>query len=251
MSCEEIRNLLSAYIDGELDAARSLEVERHLEQCGLCEVASEQLQKIGEAVRTYAPYYRAPAGLESRLRAELGAGTTHEFQARPHNSARWIRWALAAVLVLAAALGFFETIRSRREARELFAREVISSHVRSLMANHLMDVPSSDRHTVKPWFNGKLDFSPPVKDLAAQGFTLAGGRLDYLSGRPVAAIVYYRRQHVINLFIWPSGNTAVARTSITWNGYETICWAEAGMSYCAVSDLNSSELNEFVRLVAK
>ena len=161
----------------------------------------------------------------------------------------WAWAGVAAALAMAALVVWrLDPGVSRRSQNELLAQEVLSSHVRSLMANHLTDVPSSDQHTVKPWFNGKLDFSPPVKDLGAEGFPLVGGRLDYLDDRPVAALVYQRRKHFINLFIWPSDSGSGQKT-VMRQGYNLFQWTQSGMSYWAVSDLNSTELQDFVHLV--
>ena len=245
MSCDEVREWLAAYFDSELDAVRSRELEAHLKDCAECAEAVERLRRPAEAVRKYATYYRAPSGLESRVRSRLKAETA---SARgPAYSSR--RWAIAASVVIAVAAGYgLRDILARRSGGELIARETVSAHVRSLMANHLIDQPSSDQHTVKPWFNGKLDFSPPVKDLSANGFTLEGGRLDYLDGRPAAAIVYRRRQHAINLFIQPASGGAYPARSYAWNGYNVVAFTRQGMRFWAVSDLNAAELSEFARL---
>ena len=141
--------------------------------------------------------------------------------------------------------------RSQSRTDNLLAQEVVSSHIRSMMLNHLVDVPSSDQHTVKPWFNGKLDFAPEVKDFADQGFPLAGGRLDYIDNRTVAALVYQRRKHSINLFIWPSPGAPINPQQFSVNGYHIIHWTKSGASYWAVSDVNSTDLSEFAELVSR
>jgi anti-sigma factor RsiW len=247
MSCQETRQLLDAYVDGELDLVRSLEVERHLESCAECHAIAMQLKEVRSAVQIASPYFLAPAGLEKRIRAQLRVPPEEHRQTVPEKNLLAWRWAAVAASIVALAVlttMFVATLRQPSEADTL-AKQVVSSHIRSLMANHLADVPSSDQHTVKPWFNGKLDFSPPVKDLKAEGFPLIGGRLDYLDARPVAALLYQRNRHTINLFVWPSKHSDAGPRTFTVNGYNVIHWTQLGMTYWAVSDLNSRELNDF------
>ena len=190
-------------------------------------------------IRTHAPYYEAPPGLEQKIVQKIRQDQRQE-NAAP-SSWRWLAIA-ASVLLIASVSWNLALLRSRVDARQLLAADVFSAHIRSLAGTHLLDVPSSDHHTVKPWFNGKLDFSPPVKDVA--GFPLLGGRLEYFDGRPAAALIYGRRQHIINLFTWPS--SPAAEIVETRNGYHLQSWS--GMTFWAVSDLNEAELRQFIAL---
>jgi len=239
-------------VDGELDLVRQMEIETHLKSCPACAAAYEEHRALQSALRGGSLRYRAPTQLEARVRAAVGAARTRTPGEMPRRVA-WgspLRWlAAAAAIVLAVFLGW-KILPSWRSGDEQLAREVVAGHVRSLLASHLLDVPSSDQHTVKPWFAGKLDFSPPVGDFKEQGFELIGGRLDYLDRRAVAALVYRRRQHTINLFVWPApGGAETSEAALSQQGYNLIHWTLAGMDFWAVSDLNASELAQFAGLV--
>jgi len=244
MTCDDARELLQPLADQELDLAQKLDVERHVRSCVGCAEYLHSLTELRQSIREKAPYYRAPEGLAGRVQAAVRAAAKKE--ARPR-----LNWGWAAVSLASAAAILWGAIVLRSGSssqRDLLAGDVVAGHVRSLMANHLLDVPSTDQHTVKPWFNGKLDFSPQVKDLTDEGFRLAGGRLDYVNGRAAAAMVFERRKHVINLFVWPasqgapSGSLAVSR-----NGFNLVHWKAGGLEYWAVSDLNPAELEDFAR----
>jgi anti-sigma factor RsiW len=256
------RNLLHAYIDDELDLVRSVELEDHLAECADCagEVASYRALRAGIAAHELR--YDAPAQFRAKLREAIDKASRLEAEEeqkesteRPERYSRskiivpfWNWAALAACLVI-AVLALFFGVSSRREHN--LSQEIVADHVRSLMATHLTDVLTSDQHTVKPWFTGKLDFSPQVRDLSPQGFELVGGRLDYLDGHAVAAIVYQRRKHVINLLTWPSNDSEQQPQSTARQGFNLIEWRQGGMYYCAVSDLNQPELMELVSLLRK
>ena len=252
MSCQETQDLIHGYVDGELDLVRSIEIERHIEGCEVCSRAYRMQQDLKRALRSAPLRFNAPQDLRSRIQSSLRKARKAAPEPRVFHWLPTLRWAGAvAALALLVVVGWTLGRVSRAPSGdELVAQEVLSSHVRSLMANHLADVPSTDQHTVKPWFNGKLDFSPPVEDLAKDGFPLVGGRLDYLEDRPVAALVYQRRKHFINLFIWPSTPDSGQR-AVMLQGYNLIHWTHSGMTYWAASDLNNSELQEFVQLIQK
>jgi anti-sigma factor RsiW len=235
--------LLEAYADGELDLVSSLDVERHLAECAECAAAVESHRALRSVLTGAALSFEMPEGLEDRVRAAL-PGAAPLARRRPF-AGRWLAAAasLPAVMILAAALVLASRMPSPAARLD---EEIVSAHVRSLMADHLTDVPSSDQHTVKPWFNGKLDFSPEVRDLAGDGYPLAGGRLDYLNGRGVAVLVYERHRHPINLFLWPdTDGRPVTPAESSLRGYNVIRWSRSGTSYAAVSDLNVAELRQF------
>jgi anti-sigma factor RsiW len=247
MNCQTTQNLLNGYVDGELDLINHLQIEEHLQTCLSCRQANENLLKLKSAIDDKSLYFNASPDLQKRIKTAL----REENQESPKAKFWQWRWlAVAASTVFAViilGLIFFQT---NSDKDELLAKEVVSNHIRSMMENHLTDVPSSDQHTVKPWFDGKLDYSPPVIDLASQGFSLVGGRLDYAGSRPVAALVYQRRQHFINLFVFPStDNSDSGNKMSTRKGYNLIRWSKSGMTFWAVSDLNLNELQEFTQII--
>jgi mycothiol system anti-sigma-R factor len=265
VNCDEIKNLMDAYLDGELDPITSQKVEQHLRDCPKCEQAYQVETAMAHAISQAAPYYKAPPELRERiqvsLREAIGAptsrGATGEDSLpvrRPEAVRRgvffdmpWNWLALAAAIILAAIIASSFLPRLRQPGADQFlATQLIASHVRSLMADHLTDVASSDQHTVKPWLDVKLDFAVPVVDLSSEGFPLIGGRLDYLDNRPVAALVYGRRKHFINLFVWPgASDEAKAPKTITREGYQLLHWADSDFNYWAVSDVNINDLQLF------
>lgn len=255
MTCPENEVLIHGYLDGELDLVRTLEIELHLRECAGCAAAYDTHRALRRKIQGGGLYFQIPAALETRLRTSLvtsgadsqSSGDRRGLRLRSRGWSWATAFAACVALVTVAAITIVPRL-SAPSGEELLAREVLASHVRSLMANHLTDVPSSDQHTVKPWFNGKLDFSPPVDDLASQGFPLVGGRLDYVGGRPVAALVYQRRKHYVNLFVWPASGESGERASSS-QGYNSYHWSHSGMTYWAVSDLNSAELHQFVELL--
>jgi anti-sigma factor RsiW len=246
MKCRDVQQLLHPYSDGELDLVRHIEVDEHLSGCTECSAQVKHLESLRAAISSPSLYHRAPATLRGRI--ELAS--PRAARGRWRSSRQLAALAAGALLLLGASATFGMLVsRARPSATDRVAEQVVANHVRSLQVDHLTDVPSSDRHTVKPWFHGKLDFSPHVPDLTAQGYPLTGGRLDYLTDRPVAAIVYHHGSHAVNLFTWPAGDDAEnAPRGMARQGFNIRYWQRDGMVYWAISDLNEQEFEEFVRL---
>ena len=245
MNCAESRLLLHADADGELDVVKSVELERHLKTCVVCAGEKRSLQSLKAALRQSPFRYDAPASLRKEVRriahASGGASSTRFNPLLLWKSLAFGATAFAILVIL---------LQPGITANDTVLNEAVTSHVRSLMAEHLTDVASSDQHTVKPWFNGKLDFAPDVKDFASRGFPLVGGRLDYLNGRAVAALVYKRNKHFINVFIWPTPSTDAGKPKTeNRRGYVIISHDTNGLHYCLVSDLNEKELTELAYLL--
>src|SRR5713226_5636000 len=249
MNCS--RDLIEAYLDEELDPGPKTAVEEHLSNCGACAEAYSRFREQKASIRSAAPYYTAPPQLQQSVREALRRAAANETAAMRRNTPwRWIAIA-ASILLVISVLWNVRRPPPRTTENELVAQNILSSHIRSLIGTHLLDVPSSDQHTVKPWFNGKLDFSPDVKDLASQGFPLIGGRIEYLGDRNVAALVYRRRQHVINLFTWPSSSPPVNESHFARNGYNLLHWTDASMTYWLASDIPIGELQQFRSLYSR
>ena len=240
MTCDEAEILLHALIDGELDAGHARAVEDHIAGCPRCAAQLRAYREMSKAVAGADVRYKAPLELRRRIEASLP-----QPKQAPSRRAVLRGFAMGSAVSAIAASGLVAIIlRSDDEAR--IETEVVSAHLRSLQAGHLTDVLSTDQHTVKPWFNGKLDVAPPVIDLTAQGFTLIGGRLDYVDTRPIGAIVYRRRAHVINLFVAQTASAERRAAKIeTIQGFNIRRWSERGLNYWAVSDLAADELAEF------
>ncbi|HET7601303.1 MAG TPA: anti-sigma factor [Gemmatimonadales bacterium] len=244
-SCTAYAKRIGAYLDGELDSSGARKIEAHVSGCVACAAQLERERRLRGALAAHLTTFRAPDTLRASLRSALRAEAPRI--ARPR--ARVPQWAgIAAALVIGVAGGWALRTGAAPGGATPVASQVLASHIRSLQPGHLTDVPSSEHHTVKPWFNGRLDYSPPVPDCAAAGFPLLGGRLDYVNERPVAVLAYGRRQHVINLFVWPDGSSRGAPPAAE-HGYHLRHWAAGGMSFWAVSDLNAAELDQFVAAV--
>jgi len=264
MACEANEVLLHAYFDGELDLVRSLEFEEHLKTCAECGQELRRQATLRSAMQSPGLYRPAPDSLRARILASgkrNSPGPVLPVQGRVAPMRRaparvvfeWLAVAAAIVIVFFVGLRVLPDLQDRGRS-DLLAQEIVASHVRSLQAGHLYDVESTDQHTVKPWFDGKIDFAPSVRDLADQGFPLLGGRLDYLNHRSVAALVYQRRKHIVNVFVWPDASSGAGRASgagrqEAYDGYNLIEWSQDGMHMVAVSDVNADDLKQFKQLL--
>jgi len=250
MNCKETQQWLDAYCDGELDTPRSLELEQHLDECRDCAGQREQLTVVSKQIRAAA--FNAPEHLQQRIRTALR--TNEKGAPETRRASSWPFWASGVALAASVVLAFvFAQTIFRPDSDRLVLNEIVDSHLRSLVGNRQVDVTSSDQHTVRPWFEGKVDFAPVVPDLSSRGFELMGGRLDYIHGHPAATLVYKHRKHYISLFVWPSEGVNRAVKSVTFEsepaqrGYQVLKWKSGSMSYWAISEISLEELRDFAR----
>jgi anti-sigma factor RsiW len=247
MECERATVLLSGMIDSALGPIARFRVHRHVTGCNACAARLEELRAMQSAIRTKLPYHRAPPGLAARI----GAALPHEEPPRAVRPLfRMPAFSLAGTGLVGALAGVALTVLVMGGQSDP-SIGVIDSHIRSLQADHLTDVLTSDQHTVKPWLSARLDVSPPVLELKDQGFPLVGGRQDYVDGHPTAVVVYRHAKHVINLFAWASSGPDEGLRDETRQGFNVITWRHGGIRYYAVSDVEADQLADFAKLVAQ
>jgi mycothiol system anti-sigma-R factor len=244
MRCDEVRPRLDAYVDGELAETERQPLRDHLRSCPDCGSEAAALERLREGIRRSAPVYRAPDELRSQIRFAVRREAAGASTISP--APGWLAYAASILLAIAVGSGGTFMLLGERQT-DMVGAEIIDSHLRSLLGTHLTDVASSDQHTVKPWFAGRTDLSPPAVDLAAEGFPLIGGRLELVAGKPVPALVYKRREHVINLFVLPASR-AERSEAVTRHGYNLRHWDQGDLGLWAVSDVAPSELAEFERV---
>ena len=247
MTCDDSPSFLHAYLDGELDAPRAAEFGRHLEGCSTCAHALQALESVRSSIRGAQLREPLPAGFEKRIRRKLDeASSPAPVSLQGFQSWRWLAAAAVLLLIAGASWKFAQKTHGRTEVSvteaDAAASELVDAHIRALQPGHLTDVTSTDQHTVKPWFDGKIAFAPPVTDFAAQDFPLVGGRLDVFQGRTVAALVYGRRKHFVSVFIWPDATQDVEQYVGAMNGYQWISWKQNGLRFCAVADTSRDDL---------
>jgi anti-sigma factor (TIGR02949 family) len=247
MRCAECRDRLDAYLDAELTPSEAEVMSAHVEGCADCAREYAALAATSRQLKEGLVHYPAPDVLKARILSALARPDAS--RGSPASSwARWTQLAAAAIVIAIASSAATVAALHRGTASRPIADEVLASHVRSLMPGHLTDVASNDQHNVKPWFNGRVDLSPPVPRLDSAGFPLLGGRLDYVASRPVAAVVYSRRQHIINVYLWPSAGDDRKESTVSAQGYHLVSWRKGQVESWVVSDLNAAELSDFVAL---
>jgi mycothiol system anti-sigma-R factor len=251
--CSEWDVMLHGFIDGELDAVHSLQLEQHLATCPDCANQLERFQALKQVVAQKGVRWRAPDHVRAQILAAISREATRQAESpapaeKRFNLLGFVKQWMFVPSLAALAASLFLVIAPMQD-RSPIEDEVVASHVRSLLVNHLTDVATSDQHTVKPWFNGKIDFSPPVVDLAPEGFPLVGGRIDYIGGRVVAALIYRRQAHLINLFVWPA--SAAGPTTASRDGYNMENWSEDGLTFWAISDVSAGDVKKFRETFSK
>ena len=248
MACERADTVVHGYFDNELDALRAAEFESHLEQCPECVAALDALESLRSKINVAQPYEKMSASFRKKILADLNVKTpTVMMPSRATTNLRWL--AIAATFLLLIYVGWRVASLNLGNGREtLMASKIVDAHLRSLQPGHLTDVISTDQHTVKPWFDGKVDFAPPVRDFAEQGYPLQGGRLDVVDNHTVAALVYGRRKHVVNVFVWPTSEKDAAPRTGSIQGYQWIDWRKQGMEFYAVTDAAATDLEQLQRL---
>jgi anti-sigma factor RsiW len=247
IACSDQTMLLHGLLDGELDAANALACEAHLKTCEACHAELLRQQRLRETLAAPGVAYRAPSSLRARIEASLEQAVAAPARRRARTIAPWA--ASGAISAIAASLAILVVAPTLGDSQ--VQSQLVASHVRSLLANHLTDIETSNKHVVKPWFNGRIDFAPPVPELADIGFPLAGGRLDYVEGKVVPAIVYHRRLHTINVFIWPAKAGFLPTRSSRRDGYSLVEWKRGGLEFWAVSDIDPTELGQFQQAFAE
>jgi anti-sigma factor RsiW len=248
MTCDQIRQWSGAWHDRELDLERSAAIEAHLQTCPACQRFFQEEQAFIRVSQTSLPRFAAPGALKTRIKAHLRAEAGEKIPW--WQSLKLLRlggWAMTSIVV---ALIFLQSWQFQSQRHDLID-QTIANHVRSLQPDHLLEVVSTDQHTVKPWFNGRINFAPTVRDFASVGYQLIGARLDVLDNQTVAALVYQRRKHVINVFTWPVSDHTVPSTALTQRGYQIHSWSKHGMNYVTISDLSETELRDFVAMLQR
>lgn len=255
MRCDRAAELIGAYLDQELNPEDRREIAAHLDACPACSALADDIRHIGGKVAALGREL-APEDLEDRVRSRLASAEAEPVD-RPRLAARsgrltqsWQRQAAVLLLACGVTAAVTALLTSRIDATAALERDVAVAHVRSLLQESPVQVASSDTHAIKPWFAGRLDFAPNVRDLATEGYTLTGARLDFVGDRRVAAIVYRRRLHVVNVFLWPSAvDMDSTPRAIAHRGYNVITWSKAGIVHWAISDLNMAELRQLAALL--